>query len=67
NAQGPYGTRAYSYDQIGNMTEMAGLSYSYETNSDRLTSTSDGESFTYLDNGNLQQRSNTDGTTTFGY
>ncbi len=66
-AEGPYGTRAYTYDQIGNMTGKAGVSYNYAANSDRLTATSDGESFTYLDNGNVSQRSASDGTAKFAY
>ncbi len=67
SAQGPFGTLAYDYDQIGNIKHKASVDFNYPGDSDRLTSTSTGEAFTYLGNGNLQTRVHNGVTSTYIY
>ena len=51
-----YGTKNYSYNQIGNITSKDGLTYTYDGiagGPHAVTGLSDGTTFTYDDNGNM--------------
>jgi uncharacterized protein RhaS with RHS repeats len=62
-AQGSYGTKIYSYDEIGNIIKKDGLTYRYgelpgredgrRAGPHQVTSLSDGTFFKYDSNGNM--------------
>lgn len=55
-ANGQYGTKVFAYDEIGNILEKDGLSYTYGENGagpHAVTSLSDGTTFKYDENGNM--------------
>ncbi|MFC1703550.1 SpvB/TcaC N-terminal domain-containing protein [Candidatus Omnitrophota bacterium] len=55
-ANGVYGSKAYAYDEIGNMILKDGVTYSYgegDVGPHAITSGSDGSVFEYDDNGNM--------------
>lgn len=56
NASGRYGPLDYAYDQVGNLSEKAGITFDYVDGKDQIASSSDGDSFAYQANGNLKTR-----------
>lgn len=52
SANGPGINESYAYDAVGNRTSKNGITYSYDA-ANRLTSSSDGTTYTYDNNGNL--------------
>ncbi|MCD4781571.1 MAG: fibronectin type III domain-containing protein [Candidatus Omnitrophica bacterium] len=68
-----YGTRSYSYDEFGNITEKDGKTYEYSGISagpHAVTSTDDGQiytEYTYDANGNMETRTGDGVVTTFIY
>jgi len=64
-AQGSYGIKTYAYDQVGNILQKDGLTFTYGENwagPHAVTSLSDGSTFQYDDNGNMIQKTDADGT-----
>ncbi|MCB9747816.1 MAG: fibronectin type III domain-containing protein [Candidatus Omnitrophica bacterium] len=69
-AVGNYGTKNYAYDQIGNIIQKDGKTYTYGAGTagpHAVTSLSDGSSFQYDANGNMIVRSESGVTTEYGY
>lgn len=63
---GAASTESYSYDPVGNrLTDVAGASYTYNV-SNQLTAVT-GAAFTYDANGNLLTKTDSSGTTTYGW
>jgi RHS repeat-associated protein len=58
-----YGALFYSYDEIGNILNKEGISYTYGAKPHAVTATSDGKTYTYDPNGNMIS----DGTRTISY
>lgn len=60
-------TESYSYDAVGNrLSSLNVASYSYN-NTNQLTSSADGYNYTYDANGNTLTKTNSSGTTTYGW
>ncbi|MFA5060642.1 MAG: LamG-like jellyroll fold domain-containing protein [Candidatus Omnitrophota bacterium] len=62
SAQGSYGVKTYQYDAIGNIIQKDNLTYTYGENGAKphaVTSLSDGTHFSYDENGNTIQKTET--------
>ncbi len=55
SATNSYDVKTYVYDEIGNIIQKDGLTYSYGTRPHAVTSLSDGTVFSYDANGNMSQ------------
>jgi len=63
SAQGGYGSISYSYNSIGNILTNGDKSYSYSSDKPHaVSSLSDGTTFSYDENGNLETKTESDGT-----
>ena len=64
SAVGPYGSQSHTYDQVGNMTQKAGVAMPYGENGagpHAVTSTAEGWLMSYDPNGNLFAKGQLDG------
>jgi len=62
-AQGSYGVKTYIYDEVGNILQKDGLTFTYGENGagpHAVTSLSDGTTFSYDVNGNMTQKVDAD-------
>ncbi len=61
-ASGAYGNKTYAYNEIGNITSKEGLSYTYSAQKPHaVISLSDGTTFEYDTNGNMQKMTDSKG------
>ena len=56
SASGGYGSKSYQYEQLGNVTDQNGTTYTYQPGSDHIAGSSAGVTWHFAPNGYLQTR-----------